>query len=205
MSRDDSASTNSSDVIQPCWWPVPAAIGLGVALQLVSLFAFSENLSYLVFTSLFIIWPLSIFLLLLWWTFWSRLSWGIRGCGLLALAVAFGLFVAVFRFDEFDGAMAPKFSFRWRPTAVSRAEQFFKERGNRVAPADKISATAEQSVETKAEDASGSDDLIPTDEDQPQYFGRNRDGVVVGPVLRTDWDSRKPRSDGAFSNANCLM
>ena len=112
MSTDDSAATNHHDVMQPRWWPAPAAIGLGVVLQLASMWAFSENLSYLVFTSLFIIWPLSVFLMLLWWTFWSRLIWEIRGYGLIAVALAVGLFVAAFRFDEFDGAMMPKFSCR---------------------------------------------------------------------------------------------
>ena len=117
MSTDDSAPANLVEVVQPRWWPVSGAIGLGAVLQLASAWAFSENLSYLVFTSLFIIWPLSVFLLLLWWTFWSRLSWRIRSSGLFAIAVGFGLFVLVFRFDEFDGAIDVLFVERDTPCA----------------------------------------------------------------------------------------
>ncbi len=193
MSMDDSAPANLVEVVQPRWWPVSGAIGLGAVLQLASAWAFSENLSYLVFTSLFIIWPLSVFLLLLWWTFWSRLSWRIRSSGLFAIAVSFGLFVLVFRFDEFDGAMTPKFSFRWRPTAVSRAEQFFKERGKRPVVADNDSADAQQPVEPKLDEAPADRSLAATDEDNPQYLGKNRDGIVVSAALRTDWDLKPPK------------
>ncbi len=194
MSTDDSAATNRHDMIRPRWWPVPAAIGLGVVLQLASMWAFSENLSYLVFTSLFIIWPLSVFLILLWWTFLSRQTWEIRGYGLIAVALAVGLFVAAFRFDEFDGAMTPKFSCRWKPTAVSKAEQFFKERGSRVAPANVVvEADPTADAMSKPDDLNSADSLVPTDEDNPQYLGRNRDGVVIGQPLRTDWGVKLPK------------
>lgn len=55
MSADDSAAKNGHELREPRLWPVPAAIGLGVVLQAASMWAFAENLSYLVFTSLFII------------------------------------------------------------------------------------------------------------------------------------------------------
>ena len=199
MSTDGSAAKNGHELREPRLWPVPAAIGLGVVLQAASMWAFAENLSYLVFTSLFIIWPLSAFLILLWWILWSNLTWEIRGQGLIGLVVAFLTFVAVFRFDEFDGAMTPKFSFRWKPTATSKAEQFFKERGSRATPVSKNTVDDSAATETasdvvvKTDELNEVNSLVPTDEDNPQYLGRNRDGVVVGPPLRTDWDARPPK------------
>ena len=197
MSTDDSAATSRHDVVQPRWWPAPAAIGLGVVLQLASMWAFSENLSYLVFTSLFIIWPLSVFLMLLWWTFWSRLAWKIRSQGLIVFVTALAVFVAAFRFDEFDGAMTPKFSCRWKPTAISKAEQFFKERGPRSIPAGNVTDTVDAGPAadrvSKPDVLSSADSLVPIDEDNPQYLGRNRDGVVVGPPLRMDWEVNPPK------------
>ncbi len=183
MSMDDLAPTAStSSPIGPRWWPVPAAIGLGVVLQIAAAIGFSENLSYLTFASLFIIWPLSAFLLLLWWTFWSRLAWRTRFAGLLAVVAAFGLFVVVFRFDEFDGAMAPKFSFRWRPTAEARAKEFFQERLKSGESADPAGLSIRDETS-----------LAPTPEDSPEYRGQNRDGIILGKPLRMDWDAKPPK------------
>ena len=197
MGTDESVAASGQELVGPRWWPVPAALGLGVVLQLASMWAFAENLSYLVFTSLFIIWPLSAFLILLWWILWSRLPWKTRGYGLIGVAIAVGMFVAVFRFDEFDGAMTPKFSCRWRPTATSKAEQFFKERGTRAGSSGKVSEAADTEPTTNSvvqpDELKSADRLVPTEEDSPQFLGRNRDGVVVGSQLRTDWNARSPK------------
>lgn len=59
------------------------------------------------------VWPATAFLTLLWWTFLSGLPWKSRFTGLATLALAAGTHVALRRFDGFDGAMRPKFSWRW--------------------------------------------------------------------------------------------
>ena len=161
------------------WWPIAAALGIGAALQTAATFFFGENRPYLDWACVFVIWPLTVFLLLLWWTFWSRLPWRIRGQGLLVLAVIGGASLAAFRFDEFDGAMIPRFSPRWQPTKKDRASEFFKSVESKPASIEK--------------DDLANESLEPTEGDWPAFRGANRDDVVIGESLRTDWDARPPK------------
>lgn len=161
------------------WWPVAVALGVGVTLQTVATIFFGENRPYLDWACVFVIWPLTVFLLLLWWTFWSRLPWRTRGLGWLVLAFLGGSCLAAFRFDEFDGAMIPRFSPRWKPSQKDRAAAFFKNN------------TPSHGVPTQ--DDLANESLVPTEGDWPAFRGLNRDDVVIGESLRTDWDSRPPK------------
>jgi outer membrane protein assembly factor BamB len=185
MATDAAAtlSSNETPTRKIRWWPAVFSVGLGVVLQTAAAIGFSENLTYLIFSSLFIIWPLTVFLLLLWWSFASRLSWPTRGLGLAAVAVAYLTFVGIFRFDEFDGAMIPRFSPRWRPTARDRAQEFFKNRP----PANETPAIVTENLEPS--DAP----IVPAAGDWPEFRGPNRDDVVIGESLRTDWTVRPPK------------
>jgi outer membrane protein assembly factor BamB len=183
MDADSTAPTAKTSKQSIRWWPAIFALGLGIALQSAAAIGFSENLTYLIFGSLFIIWPLTVFLLLLWWTFASRLSWSTRRLGLAAVLASYLSFVAVFRFDEFDGAMIPQFSFRWRPTARDRSQEFFKTRG-----------TANESPAVAIEVPEESDaPIVAVAGDWPEFRGPNRDDVVIGETLRSDWATRPPR------------
>jgi outer membrane protein assembly factor BamB len=187
-------STEETAAQKMRWWPAWAAVGLGVVLQVAAAFAFAENLTYLAFGSLFIIWPLTVFLLLIWWTFLSRLPWATRGIGWLAVLASFVGFVSVFRFDEFDGAMLPRFSFRWTPTANARAEEFFRQQStNKNAIATGRLTSEESSGALTDTSPTAEDSLVPTDQDSPGFRGLLRDGVAVGVTLRTDWDARPPK------------
>ena len=161
------------------WWPAIAALAVGVSLQSAATMFFGENRPYLVWACVFVIWPLTVFLLLLWWTFWSRITWRMRGLGLLIVAGIGASSLVVFRFDEFDGAMIPRFSPRWKPSKKDLAAEFFKS-----AAANKASAPQENVADTSLE---------PTDSDWPAFRGANRDDVVVGESLRSDWDARPPK------------
>lgn len=161
------------------WWPIAAAIGVGAVLQAAATIFFGENRPYLDWACVFVIWPLTMFLLLLWWTFWCRLPWRTRGQGLLVLAVIGGTSLAAFRFDEFDGAMIPRFSPRWQPTKKDRASEFFKSVESKPASLEK--------------DDFANVSLEPTEGDWPAFRGANRDDVVIGESLRTDWDARPPK------------
>ena len=161
---------------KPRWWPLPSSIGLGVVLQAIVSVLFAENLSYLVFASLFIVWPLVVFLLLLWWIFWSRFTWSICNNGLAVVVSLFVAFVAIVRFDEFDGAMMPHFSWRWRPTARALSQEYFKNRT--AAPV----AENREPIEPET--------VIPKTADWSEFRGSNRDDVVVGETLRTGFDTR---------------
>ncbi len=181
MATDAAAtlSSNETPTRKIRWWPIAAAIGVGAVLQAAATIFFGENRPYLDWACVFVIWPLTVFLLLLWWTFWSRLLWRTRAKGLLVLAVIGGTSLAAFRFDEFDGAMIPRFSPRWQPTKKDRASEFFK--------SDKIKSS------TNAKDDFANESLEPTEGDWPAFRGPNRDDVVVGESLRTDWDARPPK------------
>ncbi len=180
MATDDSSllMMESSPSRGLRWWPAIAAVAIGIALQSAARIFFGENRPYLDWACVFVIWPLTVFLLLLWWTFWSRLPWRTRGLGLLVPAVLGGSTLVAFRFDEFDGAMIPRFSLRWQPSKKERAAKFFKSVETKTAPA--------------TPDDVGKMSLVPTDGDWPAFRGPNRDDVVIGETLRTDWDARPP-------------
>lgn len=180
MSTDD-VSTPSTTVTSRGirWWPALAAIAVGGALQTAAMIAFGENQPYLDWACVFVIWPLTVFLLLLWWTFWSKLPWRTRGLGLLIVALTAGASLAAFRFDEFDGAMIPRFSPRWQPSKKERTAEFFKQ-------------TADNNSSAKPDELAD-ESLVPTDGDWPAFRGPNRDDVVVGESLRIDWDIRPPK------------
>src|SRR5438093_10582670 len=174
MMATDAAEVTTSAETTPArkirWWPVSAAISVGAALQAVATIFLGENRPYLDWACVFVIWPLTVLLLLLWWTFWSRLPWRTRGLGLLVVAVFGGTCLAAFRFDEFDGAMIPRFSPRWQPSKKDRASEFFKNvEANRSAP--------------KPDDFV-SESLVPSEGDWPAFRGPNRDDVVIGESLR---------------------
>lgn len=183
MAQDETAPTSTSVAPGIRWWPATAAVALGAALQVAAALLLGENVAYVLFGSVFIIWPLTIFLLLLWWTFASRLSWRTRARGLLVVLAVFVLLIGVFRFDEFDGAMIPRFSFRWRPSPRARAQAYFSSRAKQTqkpAVPDTDDSPDELSVTAGPEDWTG-------------FRGPNRDDVVLGESLRMDWDARPPR------------
>lgn len=92
-------------------------IGLGILLVASAVTAISWNVHAgdltLQVMWLYFVWPATVFALLLWWTFLSGLRWKSRLIGLGALVCAVALFFTVRKFDGFDGAMIPRFSFRW--------------------------------------------------------------------------------------------
>ena len=181
MAKDDASTLPTTDA--PArrirWWPIAVALAVGGTLQLVATIVFGENRPYLDWACVFVIWPLTVFLLLLWWAFWSRLTWRTRGLGLLVLAGIGGSSLAAFRFDEFDGAMIPRFSPRWQPSKKDQAAKFFKSTtaNNASAPSENLAIES----------------LVPIEGDWPAFRGPNRDDVVAGETLRTDWDARPPK------------
>lgn len=181
MATDDAPSTASGKCLSRriCWWPALAALFIGIALQSAATVYFGENRPYLMWACVFVIWPLTVFLLLLWFTFWSQLPWRTRGLGLMVVLAICSSALGAFRFEEFDGAMIPRFSPRWQPSKKDRAAEFFKN-----AAANKASATTDDVA-----DAS----LVPSEGDWPAFRGPNRDDVVLGESLRTDWEARPPK------------
>jgi len=69
---------------------------------------------------------------------------------------------------EFDGDMNADFVYRWEPKAQLQEVQ-----------------TAELAGEDK--------EFVVTATDMPAYRGLNRDGIVVGPALNTNWEGNPPK------------
>lgn len=105
-------------------------------------------------------------LLVLWWTCFSRarkgLRWGVV-LGLIGLVVAAA---ALFRIRGVSGDLAPVLEFRWKSRALS------------AAPASAVSTP-----QTIGEPARAS---------FPQFLGPDRNGVLPGPKLDTNWTAHPP-------------
>lgn len=109
-------------------------------------------------------------LLVIWWAFFSRASRKLRWTvmfGLVGIALAGA---ALFRLRGVSGDLLPIIEFRWaRPTA----------RG------DEPAASTNQLAETASL-------LPPATNSFPQFLGPQRDGVLPGPRLATNWAAHPP-------------
>ena len=75
------------------WWPAVMILVLGGGAMLVAWFALGLDRTYQGF-ALWVLVPATVFALLLWWLFASRLSWRTRGVGVLVVA-AYGIYLFV--------------------------------------------------------------------------------------------------------------
>ena len=97
---------------QKAHWKIPLSIlVLGVVAQSFFWWLWTDDLTHQVFSAYFV-WPTTVFLLLLWWSFFSGLPRRTRGYGLVFAASATALFFVLIRVT-FDGAMIPQLSWRW--------------------------------------------------------------------------------------------
>lgn len=127
--------------------------------------------------SILFVWPAAIFLLLIWWTFFSGWSAKVR-YGTVALGIVLLVaFFRVFRVERFDGDMTPtRLSYRWVPSADEKAREFLKQ-----------SASTTETVATPEEP------LVATEGDWPGYRGTGRDGIVRDFAFRADFANRPPK------------
>lgn len=128
--------------------------------------------------SVLFVWPAALFLLLIWWTFFSGWSAGIRYGTVAGIVVGLVAFFALFRLDRFDGDMVPtRVVPRWAASKSDEARQFLKEAATAPTPAP---APREELLEA-------------TPGDWPGFRGPAHDGIVGGAPLRTDWGTRAPK------------
>src|SRR5690606_11817776 len=114
--------------------------------------------------------------LIAWWFLYapvSRRTMLIIGIPVLLLI---GGWVASIRSVEFTGDMVLRFHYRWEPTAEERL-------------ASHLSSLEKVSLDTLM--ARKVPELQP--EDMPAYRGQNRDGVVIGPTIKQDWQTDAPK------------
>ena len=105
-------------------------------------------------------------LLVVWWTFFSRAPRRLRLSITFSLLGVFILAASLFRIRGMSGDMAPIIEFRWTATAP-------------VKP-----------TTTSTQSAAG----IATDQAAfPQFYGPDRNGVLAGPALATNWTAQPPQ------------
>lgn len=108
----------------------------------------------------------TVILLLVWWTFFSRAANRLRlGVTFGAVGLALGC-AALFRIRGVSGDLLPIIEFRW---------------ARREAPAAEAGSASMIQLFN-----------ISTNHSFPQFYGPNRDGVLPGPRLETNWTAHPP-------------
>ncbi len=113
----------------------------------------------------------SIVLLLVWVGLFSQWNLFTKAAVLIPVLALIGGFVASVRNIDLNGDIGINFEFKWEPTP---AERIAAHRAQLAAlsPAAPVAAL-----------------LSETPEDMPAYRGVHRDGIVIGPAIRTTWDT----------------
>jgi len=106
---------------------------------------------------------------LLWWLFFSRTRWRVRLLGLVLACGVLALGAALFRIRGVSGDLVPIWEPRWvRPVSLA------------VAPPTPASPPVDPAPRAPA----GS---------YPQFLGPQRNGILPGPALSTNWIQTPPR------------
>jgi outer membrane protein assembly factor BamB len=130
----------------------------------------------------------TLFLLLLWWSFWSGLTRMARGIGLGSLVLGVGLFMVLFRFEGFNGDMWPRFSRRTTPTAEEKLEKFLANAKPEEPPQEpKKSTTNKPAPLTETPVEPPLKQLVADERDWTGFRGPNRDGILK-PEYDFNWD-----------------
>ena len=112
--------------------------------------------------------------LLIWWTFLSRAPKRLRLGVTFGLAGAMAAGALLFRLHGMTGDMAPIIEFRWARHAQAALNR------------DTV-ASLQRSNEVTIQPFNDSTNTF------PQFYGPNRDGVLVGPKLDTNWVAHPPQ------------
>lgn len=129
--------------------------------------------------SVLFVWPAALFFLLIWWLFFSGWSVAIRFGSVGVVVAVLAMFFTQFRL-VWDGDMVPR-RLEWRsaPTQQQVAKAFFD--------------LETKSPSAQSTDVASAEKLVATDEDWPGFRGPNRDGIVLHPEIRRDWDRNPPQ------------
>ncbi|MBS0201789.1 MAG: PQQ-like beta-propeller repeat protein [Planctomycetes bacterium] len=127
--------------------------------------------------SVLFVWPAALFLLLIWWTFFSgwsaRVRFGSAGAGIVGVVA----FFSIFRLERFDGDMTPtRLSFRWTTSPDQKAQAFLQQVATNKVTIPVIDAPLEA-----------------TEDDWTGFRGSRRDGVVNDIRLQDDWKKLPPK------------
>lgn len=125
-------------------------------------------------------------LALIWVVVFSRWTLKSKALVIVPVFLLLGGFAASIRDYDLNGDVGVTFEYRWEPTQAERL----------AAHKAKVAATESRGTDEKV--AETTDQTVPvpsaiaappkaTPEDMPAYRGVKRDGVVVGPPIRTEW------------------
>jgi len=165
-----------------CW-----ILGLGLIAQALLWMKYAEDPTFSKMSVLWV-WPATLFALLLWWLFASRLSWRTRLTPLVLLAAGGVAFFTIYRIDGSDGDMVPRLAYRWAPRAEDVARDYWKSQ-TVVSPVGSPAPTAPE----VASETPVTEPIAVTLDDWPDFRGAQRDGIIRGQGFRTDWDQRPPK------------
>lgn len=128
---------------------------------------FGESIPNMISVSMLIV---GILLALLWVAVFSRWSLLKKIAVLVPALTLIGGFIASIRNVDLDGDIGLVFEYKWEQTQAERI------------------AARQAPIMTNTPDASLVATLA-TAEDQPAYRGSQRDGIVIGPPIRSSWES----------------
>ncbi|MEE8584236.1 MAG: PQQ-binding-like beta-propeller repeat protein [Acidobacteriota bacterium] len=146
-------------------WPAAAILGLAAVALIWTWRAEFDNAQMQTITAGAIV-IVTAPLLLLWWLFFSRLTWKVRLAGLLAVILGVAAARTLFRFEGFSGDLVPRLSWRWS-----------------ARPDLPVEAGPNRQKTGAFDDREG---------DYPQFLGPNRNATLPDPGLITDWESHPP-------------
>ena len=120
---------------------------------------------------------LASLLLLLWLLLFSRLKWRVRLIGLAAFLSLIIVTSLSFRIRGFTGDVVPILEWRWSGSSASD-----------LAPMTPVDGT-DRAVNLDETEL----DALALSESYPQFLGPNRDAVVTGTSLESDWEAQPPQ------------
>jgi outer membrane protein assembly factor BamB len=134
-----------------------------------------DNPTPLVMMTQWLMAPLAVLLIGVWWLFFSPVRWGTRLAGVIVVGVLGAGFVQAIRDVELTKgriALVPRFHFIWEPTGTEQLADFLKSQ--------------------KVRNALAANDATIGPEDFPRYRGSKFDGVVQFTNLEPDWSKHPP-------------
>lgn len=162
-------------------WSIGAGILLiGVMAQVILWQVYAEDPTFTAMSVLWV-WPATLFVFAIWWTFFSGWQAVVRfgAWGLLAMAGV--VFINVFRLEGSDGDMIPKLEYRWKTSARQKAAEYLQQQTIPAAePTDPNTTEATAAVPAA------------TDDDSTDYRGNLRDGILRGQGFRNNWAEKPP-------------
>lgn len=118
------------------------------------------------------------------WMFVSRhASPSLRRRGLVAIALLMAAPIALIRTSGMSGGGPPEVHWRWTPTAE---EEFLANRQQKA-------ATAGRGTDAADSEADLADPIVAKEQDWTAFRGPNRDAILHGVKLATDWEKSPPK------------